>query len=131
MKKNIFFSILIFALFICINISNVYAADSRRQTIDETKQSADAFIDNADTSNTINEADLQTNISLIYNIFFACGMVVAVGCGVFLGVKFMTSSIEGQAEIKEKLIPYFIGCAIIFGAFGIWKIVINVMEKLN
>ncbi len=30
-------------------------------------------------------------------------------------------SVEAKAQIKEKLIPYVVGCAIMFGAFGIWK----------
>ena len=105
--------------------------DSGPKTIDETIQGAQSFIDNADTTGTINEQKKKKNIGYIYNIFFACGMVIAVVCGVFLGIKFMTSSVEGQAKVKELLIPYCIGCFIIFGAFGIWKIVINIMETFN
>lgn len=104
---------------------------SGTKTIDETIKGAQDFISNADTTGTINESALQQNIGYIYNIFFACGMVVAVACGVFLGVKFMTSSVEGQAKVKELLIPYCVGCFIIFGAFGIWRIVINIMEAFN
>ena len=99
--------------------------------IDTTIQGAQDFIDSADTTGTIDEAAVQRNVGFIYNIFFACGMVIAVVCGVCLGIKFMVSSTEGKAEVKELLLPYIIGCVIIFGAFGIWKLVINVMETFN
>ena len=100
-------------------------------SIDATIQGAQDFIDSADTTGTIDEAAVQRNVGFIYNIFFACGMVIAVVCGVCLGIKFMVSSTEGKAEVKELLLPYIIGCVIIFGAFGIWKIVITVMEAFN
>ena len=61
----------------------------------------------------------------IYSILLAIGGIVALCVGVFLGVKFMTSTVDEKAKVKESLIAYFIGCIVIFGAFGIWKIVIN------
>ena len=69
--------------------------------IDTTIQGAQDFIDSADTTGTIDEAAVQRNVGFIYNIFFACGMVIAVVCGVCLGIKFMVSSTEGKAEVKE------------------------------
>lgn len=104
---------------------------SETTTIDDTIQGAKDFISEADTTGTIDETSLKNNIDYIYNIFFACGMVVAVACGAYLGIRFMCSSVEGKSEIKELLIPYVVGCVIIFGAFGIWKIVIIIMERFN
>ncbi len=105
--------------------------DVSPKTIDETMKGASDWIQKADTTGTFNEPVFILNMGYIYNIFFACGMVIAVGCGVVLGIKFITSSVEGQAKVKELLLPYCIGCLIIFGAFGIWKIVINFMEMFN
>jgi hypothetical protein len=48
--------------------------------------------------------------------------------GVILGIQFIVSATEGKAKIKEKLIPYCIGCIVVFGAFGIWKLVINILK---
>lgn len=101
------------------------------QTIDQTIQGAKNFISNADTSNTINAKGLKEGVDIIYNIFLACGMVVAVAGGVALGIKFMTGSISSKAEVKESLTPYIIGCIIIFGAYAIWKIVITFMQNFN
>ena len=110
-------------------IAEVQARDAGG--IDSTIQGAQDFIDSADTTGTIDEAAVQQNVGFIYNIFFACGMVIAVVCGVCLGIKFMVGSTDGKAEVKELLLPYIIGCVIIFGAFGIWKLIINVMEIFN
>ncbi len=100
----------------------------KEQSIDEVISGADNFIDNADTNNTISQDNLQKTIDLIYNILLAIGLVVAVTAGVVLGIEFMVSSADGQAQVKEKLIPYVVGCVIIFGAFGIWKLVMVLLQ---
>lgn len=101
------------------------------QSIDEIKKSADDFLKKAKDEGQLNESVFEENIKLIYNILFAGGMVVAVIFGILLGINFMTSSVEGKAEVKEKVIAYFIGCVIIFGAFGIWKLVMSIMESVS
>ena len=102
----------------------------RNQTIDEVIEGADNFIKSADTNNTINKSSMQKTIDLIYNIFLAVGLVVAVICGLILGIQFMMSSSEGQAEVKEKLVPFIVGCVVIFGAFGIWKLVMVLLQPI-
>lgn len=67
---------------------------------------------------------------MIYNILLMIGMAVAVGIGTVLGVKFLMGSMEEKAQIKESLIPFVIGCVVVFGAFGIWKAVISVGSTL-
>ena len=42
----------------------------------------------------------------------------------------MIASAEDKAEIKEALVPYILGCVLIFGAFAIWKIVITILNNL-
>ncbi len=74
--------------------------------------------------------DLQEFSSIMYNILFVIGVVVAVIMGAVLGIKFMMASVEGKAQIKEWLVKYAVGCAIVFGAFGAWKIVITILEQI-
>lgn len=64
----------------------------------------------------------------IYNILFVIGMFAAIIVGVILGIKFVTSGIEGKVEVKKTLIPYIIGCVVVFGSFTIWKIVIIMLQ---
>ena len=40
------------------------------------------------------------------------------------------NEIEEKAEIKTMLIPYIIGCVVVFGAFTIWKIVVDILQSV-
>lgn len=101
--------------------------EGRTSTIDSVMGKARDWLDVSNEEDTIKEDALSYNINLIYNIFLVIGMIVAVITGIMLGIKFMASSSEGKAEVKQVLIPYVIGCVVLFGAFGIWKIVMTVM----
>lgn len=78
----------------------------------------------------LDEAKLQTTIKNVYNILFALGVALSVIIGAILGIKFMVGSIEEQAKIKETLLPYSIGCIVVFSGFAIWKIVIELGGKI-
>ena len=98
--------------------------------INQIMSSADNFISGADTNGTISQSNMQNTIDLIYNVLLGIGLIVAVVCGIVLGIQFMVSSAEGQAQIKEKLFPYVTGCVIIFGAFGIWKLIMILLGSV-
>ena len=121
MKSKIL-NILLICAFLVLSITNInYAApvsEDRNQTIDQVMGGAENFISGANTENTISQSSLKNTIDLIYNILLALGIIVAI-----LGVQFMVASADGKAELKERLVPYVVGCVVIFGAFGIWKIV--------
>lgn len=126
MKSKILNILLICAFFV-LSITNInYAApvsEDRNQTIDQVMGAAENSISGANTENTISQSSLKNTIDLIYNILLAVGIIVAVVAGAILGVQFMVASADGKAELKERLVPYVVGCVVIFGAFGIWKIV--------
>lgn len=69
-------------------------------------------------------------ITLLFNTLMSLGSIIAVGIGGALGIKFMTSSAEDKAKVKESMIPYVIGCAVIFGALAIWKISMMVFSQI-
>lgn len=74
--------------------------------------------------------ELRSLISDLYNIIFPLGVVITVAVGGILGIKFMLASAEDKAKVKESLLPYGIGCAVIFGAFGIWKICLEILSNI-
>ena len=43
----------------------------------------------------------------------------------------MAGSVEQKAKVKDSLVPYIVGCIVIFGAFGIWKLVIQILNNLE
>ena len=76
------------------------------------------------------DSEVQSIIENIYSIIFPLGVVITVIVGVVLGIKFMLASAEEKAKVKELMVPYVIGCAVIYGAFGIWRIVIEILSAV-
>lgn len=70
-------------------------------------------------------------INNMFSIVFPLAVAITVIVGGILGIKFMLASAEDKAKIKESLIPYVVGCIAIYGAFGIWKIVILLLSAIN
>ena len=129
--------VLIFSLISCIIFtSTVYAeetesaeTESRAQTLDQMLSSADAFLETG-SDDAIETGKLKETSDYIYNTLLVIAVAVAVIVGAYLGVKFMLETAEDKAKLKESLIPFVVGCFIIFGAFGIWKIVVEVGNAL-
>lgn len=99
---------------------------SALHTPDEIIGEGDDFISSAGNA-TINGDNLKLASSTLYNILLSLGIFIAVAVGVYLGVKFMMSSIEDKAKVKEALIPYICGCIVIFSAFIIWKLALTIL----
>ena len=66
----------------------------------------------------------------MYWIALTVAIIVAVIGGMVIGIQFITSGVEGKAKVKEKLIPYGVGCVVAFGAFGIWRLVLNILQDV-
>lgn len=124
MVKKIIFILTIIVLIIgCTNIINVKACDG-------IIENADSFVESGKSStDTLNGSELQNVSGTLYNILLTIGIAAAVITGAILGIQFMTGSIEQKAKVKDSLIPFVVGCIIIFGAFGIWKLVITILNK--
>lgn len=73
------------------------------------------------------DEDIKTIISDLYNVLFPIGVVVTVAIGGAIGIKFMMASAEDKAKVKESMMPYVIGCAVIYGAFLIWSIAVRIL----
>lgn len=79
----------------------------------------------------VNEQGLRGLSSFIYNILLTAGVVIAVIIASVLGIQFMIGGAEGQAKVKEMILPYIVGCIIVFGGFGFWKLALKVGEKID
>lgn len=90
------------------------------------------FLSQADDSKVNIDTDgLKIVSGYLYNILLAAGVVIAVIVATVLGVQFMMGGAEGQAKVKEMILPFIVGCIIVFGGFGFWKIAITVGQKLE
>ena len=83
------------------------------------------------SGSAIDTTEVKNQSNKIYNLLLALGIVLAVLIGAVLGIKYMLGGIEEQAKIKETLIPYIVGCVVIFGAFGIWKLAVSIMTEVT
>lgn len=50
--------------------------------------------------------------------------------GIIIGIQFLIASAEDKAKVKEALVPYIVGCIVIFGAFTIWSIAVNMGQSI-
>ncbi len=95
-------------------------------------ETGDQFLEDGKNQDiNIDTKDVQDEVSSIYNILLILGTALTVIIGAILGITFMVSSVEEQAKIKELLVPYVIGCVVIFGAFGIWKLVVGILDGIT
>ena len=155
MKKSVKIVILFILITMCVNIinpSNIYAGDriyveptnkgngSNGENLDNIMQDAEKFEDlensslgtkdNSGTGLVINTNALQVTSSNMYTMLMVIATAATVIVGAILGIKFMYGSIEEQADVKKLLKPYLIGCLVIFGSFGIWKLVLSILAEV-
>lgn len=124
-------TLIVIVLIILFSIStNVYAFS---QIIEEGKdfintgENVDSTIINSETM----QREVQKTSSYIYNLLLTAGIIISVVVATILGIQFMIGGAEGQAKVKEMLVPFVAGCIIVFGAFGIWKIAITIGERIE
>ncbi len=79
----------------------------------------------------ITAESIQDVSGYIYNILLAAGVVIAVIVATVLGIQFMIGGAEGQAKVKEMILPFVVGCIIVFGGFGFWKIAISIGKQIE
>ena len=108
------------------------SAGSTADTIDDVIEDADNFVNiSQDTGKFggISLESIQAFSKRYYTILFEVGVIITVIVGAIIGIKFILASTEQKAEIKQLLLPYIAGCVIIYGAFGIWKIVVTLITN--
>ncbi len=127
-KKLIFVILLIISICFVTNLFYYNTYGAGKKSADDIMKGADSFLQSG-TEKAVDTASLQETSEFFFNLLLAFGMVAAVIVGMIIGIKFMTSSIEEKAKIKELLVPYVVSCVVIFGAFGIWKIAVNIFTN--
>lgn len=84
----------------------------------------------AELGETIDTTQVEKGSDIIFNALLAAGTVVAILVGAILGIQFMTAGIDRKVEVKQTLFPYIISCVVMFSAFGIWKLVVTIMNSV-
>ncbi len=101
------------------------------QIIDDSFTQAKDFLSTPPSSEVkISDNNILEISKQIYKVVMILGIVVAAVIIMVLGIQFMTGSIEQQAKVKEMLVPFGVGCVVVFGSLTIWRIVISVMSSV-
>lgn len=85
---------------------------------------------NGKANEVMNTTNMKSISNDIYNVLLSIGVVLSVIIGGVLGIQLMWGSVEQQVKAKEMLIPYALGCVVVFGAFGTWKLAVTVFSQL-
>ena len=125
-KKLLINIMVIFIILFNLFIPNAYAGP-----LQDIMNRAEGFVNNGENGgNVINNDALKEGSNTLYNVLLVIGIAVAFIWGIVLGIQFVTGSLGEKADVKKNLIVYIIGCIIIFGAFGIWRLLLQLLQPL-
>ena len=80
-----------------------------------------------DTTGTTKIANKGNSIVKVVRVIGTSISVIVLMC---IAIKYMVGSVEEKANMKKALIGYALGCFVVFGAFGIWKLSINILSNV-
>lgn len=115
-----FFIVLFISLLLIISLNSTCFSAG---TLSDIVSGGDDFI-LAANEQELDINDMKDMSNTIYNILLTLGIIIAVIIAMVLGIQYVTAAAEDKAQIKESMIPFIIGCIVVFGAFGIWKAII-------
>lgn len=91
---------------------------------------ADDFIEAGRTSTTgIKDlSEIGGEFSDIGQILRYIGAGILVGAMAYMGILYIVSPPEKQAKLKQQLIGLVVSAVVIFGAYYIWKFIVELLE---
>jgi len=130
MKVHQYFIVTLLVIFLILSFSMNYSY-TNASSLSNTISGADDFIKTGTSDEKIGKDNLKDLSDSIFNVLLIIGTIIAMIVGIVLGIQFITGSVEQKSKVKESLIPYFVGCGVIFGAFGIWKLVVTILSSIT
>lgn len=119
-------------IIILLLISLIFSNYSQASEIGDIFSSADNFLNKGNAIGaTIDESQLKETSNFMYKLLMSVGIIVMFIVGTVIGIQYMVASAEDKAKVKEALVPYIVGCFVIFGAFTIWSIAVNIGQDMT
>lgn len=78
---------------------------------------------------TNNDSTIGKILGLL-SVIFTFSRLVCLAAVLVMGIRYMMASAENRADLKQRLIPLFIGSVVIFGASSIMSITINYLNTV-
>lgn len=119
---------IIIILFLIIAFVGIFTNKVFASGLSEVLSGGKSFISSGSSGATVNDKLLQETSSQIYNILLTLGVIIELAVGVVIGIKLMTSEAENKAEAKKSLVVFVVGSVVVFGAFGIWKVLVTFLN---
>ena len=124
--------IILISLVILTMINIVFLPSSYAVKIDDIFNAGDEFVNSGDEPETVLDTDkLEKTSTIVYKILLTIAICVSVLVGAVLGIQFILGSVEGKVKVQEALVPYIVGCFVVFGAFTIWGIAIKTGNSIT
>ena len=111
-----------------------YASEDKESMFDKIISSGDNFINTENPTGVnpgIDDNDLVPLSDAVSGILLGIAVAVTLISAVVMGINFVVQSVEDKAKIKESMVPWIIGIAISFGAYGIWRITMSIFYQFN
>ena len=126
-KKSLLI-ISLFLLIINIVIANTYKVEAL--TLKDMQDKTQEFLERGSNESKSIETDgIFDDLVGMGSILTTIGAGILVAVTLYMGIRFITATPEAQAKLKQQLIGLVVSGFVIFGAYFIWKIVINIVEK--
>lgn len=108
-------------------IASSYSVSNATSKLHQMQDDIDKF-KNIGEGTHINTANVTDEIKGIGQILTFVGTGIFVGVVAYMGIKYLTAGPEAQAKLKIQLIGVVVSGVVIFGAYNIWSIVIDVLK---
>ena len=126
--KKAFIVISLFFTIITIFNCNYYKVEAL--TLKEMQNETQNFMTTGkDEAGKIKSEGLFDDLKDMGAILTTIGGGVMVAVTLYMGIKFIIATPEAQAKLKQQLIGLLVSGIVIFGAYFIWKIVVNIVSK--
>ena len=119
----------IVSIILLIIILVSFCTIAKANTLGSMISGADEFIGKANAE-TIDTGRLRDMSSTLYRVLLVLAIIFSLIVGALIGIKLVTNGAEGKADMKQAFVPYIIGNVVVFGAFGIWKLVVNILNSI-
>lgn len=119
-------------LTIILNFMSIFNYTVQATTYGEWMNQASGFIGAGESQTSgIDISKITSSFSEIGKFLTTIGAGVLVAVTTYMGIKYVTASPESQAKLKQQLIGVVVSAIVIFGAYGIWKIVGTIAMSLE
>ena len=129
-SKKMLIKIIFVLMIIYAVISSIYVAEAT--TLKDMESQAKNFISKGKQQANQSKIDA----GAIAGEFVGIGQILTlVGAGVlvavttYMGIKYLTAGPEAQAKLKVQLIGIVVSGVVIFGAYGIWSMVVDIASQ--